>query len=85
MKMSSNMINGYLINKIPYKDFDEIITFIDKKGIRYTCISFGSKKIKSKNGRNLFIGSYIEFELFLARTENKISKLKKATVINECD
>jgi DNA repair protein RecO (recombination protein O) len=63
----------------------EIITFIDKKGIRYSCMALGTKKIESKNARNLFIGSLIEFQIFKSRGENKLSKLKKATVVEEAD
>jgi recombinational DNA repair protein (RecF pathway) len=46
-------------------------------------LSVGSKKIASKNARNLFVGSFIEFEIFAARTENKISRLKKATICDD--
>ncbi|GMO14523.1 MAG: hypothetical protein Ta2E_04960 [Mycoplasmoidaceae bacterium] len=83
--MAESIIDGYLINKFLFKGFDEIVTFIDKKGIRYSCISLGSKKIESKNARNLFLGSYIEFQIFKSRFENKLSKLKKATLLKETD
>ncbi|MDR3249580.1 MAG: DNA repair protein RecO [Mycoplasmataceae bacterium] len=83
--MAEKNIIGYLVNKIPYKVFDEVITFIDKTGKKYSCLSLGSKKIASKNGRNLFLGSLIEFQIFESRNENKLSRLKKASVINEND
>ncbi len=83
--MAETIIKGYLINKINYHLNDEIITFIGVDGIKYTCISLGSKKINSKNARNLFIGSLIEFEFFKARRSDKISKLKKCHIIESID
>jgi DNA repair protein RecO (recombination protein O) len=45
----------------------------------------GSKKIESKNGRNLFLGNFNEFQIFRARDINKLSKLKKTIVIKQID
>jgi len=75
------IIKGYILHKQDYKVYDEIITFLGSNGIKYTCISLGSKKINSKNARNLFIGSLNEFEFFKSRNENSISRLKKSKCI----
>ena len=63
--MSESVIKGYLIAKQDYRDSDEVITFIDENGVKYSCLSLGSRKIESKNGRNLFLGNFCEFEIFL--------------------
>ena len=83
--MSESVIKGYLIAKQDYRDSDEVITFIDENGVKYSCLSLGSRKIESKNGRNLFLGNFCEFEIFMARSEEKVSKLKKAKVIEPAD
>ncbi len=72
---------GYLIDKQDYNDFDEIITFINEYGIKFTCFSAGSRKISSKNARNLNIGNYLEFEFFHSNSKDKLSRLKKVTTL----
>lgn len=72
---------GYLIKRQDYGDFDEIITFINEHGIIFNCFSAGSRKITSKNARNLDYGNYCEFEFFHA-TNEKLSRLKKVTTIS---
>ncbi len=81
--MSASFINGYVINKIEYQDNDEIILILTESGKKISCISLGSRKVNSKNGRNLFVGNFCTFELFLAREKNKISKLKKCSTIRQ--
>ena len=83
--MAETILKGYLIAKTNYQDNDEIITFIDERGTKFSCLSLGSRKIESKNGRNLFLGNLCEFEIFMARSEEKVSKLKKAKVIEPAD
>lgn len=83
--MAAKTITGYLINKRDYADDDEIITFISNQGRRYTCISIGSKKNTSKNGRNLFVGNLCTFEIFEARSKEKISRLKTCKTIQAAD
>lgn len=78
--MSGNIYEGYVINKVNYGDYDEIITFVTKSKI-IVCLSKGSRKILSKNGRNLFIGNLCEFEIFESRSNEKMSRLKKASTI----
>jgi DNA repair protein RecO (recombination protein O) len=83
--MAETILTGYLINKVNYDVFDEIITFLIPNGKKITCISKGSKKIESKNARNLFLGALIEFEIFQSRSEDKMSKLKKAHLTEKSD
>lgn len=83
--MAEKIVEGYLVHKQNFGIFDEIITFISKSGRKYTCLSKGSKKIISKNARNLFLGSYCEFIIFEARFKEKVSKLKKVTAIEPLD
>ena len=81
--MSQTIIKGFLIARLDHSTFDEIITFIDDYGNKFVCLAKGTKKIYSKNARNLQIGNYCEFIFFLAREINKISKLVKVNVIKQ--
>lgn len=81
--MSFTICKGYLLNRIDYDLFDEIITFINEYGNIFTCIALGVKKIISKNARNLMYGSLIEFEFFNSRSIDKMGKLKKLVVIDD--
>lgn len=83
--MSESIIKGYVVNRIDYQQNDEIITILDENGNRIPVISLGSRKITSKNGRNLFLGNYCEFEIFMARFANKVSRLKKCNAIVQAD
>ncbi len=71
---------GYLLSREDYDLFDEIITFINTYGLVFKCFSVGSRKISSKNARNLNYGDYLEFEFFYS--PNKLSRLKKVTTIS---
>ncbi len=81
--MSQTITKGFLIARLDHGIFDEIITFIDDYGNKFVCLAKGTKKIYSKNARNLQIGNYCEFIFFLAREINKISKLVKVNVIKQ--
>lgn len=81
--MSQTITKGFLIARLDHDIFDEIITFIDDYGNKFVCLAKGTKKIYSKNARNLQIGNYCEFIFFLAREANKISKLVKVNVIKQ--
>ena len=83
--MAESIFKGYLINKVDYLLNDEIVTFITEDGAKLPCLSMGSRKISSKNGRNLFLGNYCEFEIFLARNAAKMSRLKKCQAITQTD
>ena len=79
--MSHVITKGYLINRMEYNVFDEIITIINEHNLKFNIYCAGTKKISSKNARNLDYGNYIEFEFFYS--SNNLSKLKKALIINE--
>ncbi len=81
--MAETILNGYLINKVDYQVFDEVLTILAEDGNKYSCLSLGSRKIMSKNSRNLFYGSKIEFQFFQARNEQKMSKFKKAILLED--
>lgn len=83
--MSETITKGYLIAKNDFETFDEIITFINEFGNKFVCLAKGTKKIESKNGRNLQLGNFCEFQFFLARDTNKVSKLMKANVLKTID
>ena len=83
--MSAQIIKGYIVKRTNYQLNDEIITILNENGQLIPFISLGSRKITSKNGRNLFLGNYCEFEVFMARIENKLSRLKKCHAITQVD
>ncbi len=83
--MSEQIIKGYIVKKNNYQLNDEIVTILDENGWLISFISLGSRKITSKNGRNLFLGNYCECEIFMSRTENKLSRLKKCHAIKQKD
>ncbi len=81
--MAEIITRGYLIDIKEYATFDHIITFINEYGNKFTCISLGSRKIASKNRNSIQLGNLNEFEFFLARDENKISKLKRSVLLEQ--
>jgi DNA repair protein RecO (recombination protein O) len=80
--MAESIVNGYLINRFDYKVFDEVITFITNDK-RISCISLGSKKILSKNNKNMIYGCKSEFQFFQSTGFEKISKLKKVVLLEK--
>jgi DNA repair protein RecO (recombination protein O) len=83
--MAETIYHGYLIKKSSFQTFDEIVIFLIATGQKIPCISMGSRKITSKNARNLFVGSYLEIQIFQSRSDEKLSKLKKVTTIKSLD
>lgn len=83
--MAEIITKGYLIAKQDFETFDEIITFINDFGNKFVALAKGTRKIESKNGRNLQLGNYCEFQFFLARDINKVSRLVKANVIRSIE
>lgn len=83
--MSETITKGYLIAKNDFQTFDEIITFINEYGNKFVCLAKGTKKIESHNARNMDLGNYCEFQFFLARGEDKVSKLMKITAIDKVE
>lgn len=82
--MNLEVKKGYLVSKFDYDVFDEVISFLTNEGELINCFSNGSRKINSKNGRNLFYGCFIEFEFF-RKNSSKLNKLKKAVAIRYVD
>ncbi len=80
---STKFKKGYLISRYDFSSFDEIIQFILEDGSKISLFAAGTRKILSKNARNLREGCLIEIEYFEARSENKLSRLKKASIITE--
>lgn len=80
--MAETISKGYLIYRQDYELFDEIIAFINEYGNIFTLIALGTKKILSKNSRNLFYGCLSEFSFFASRDiDNKMGKLKKVVLL----
>ncbi|WP_027334405.1 DNA repair protein RecO [Mycoplasma elephantis] len=75
---------GIIVNKINYDEFDMIISLLTNKGV-LNFLAKGIRKPNSKNSTNLNIFSIVECEIFLARLDGKISKLKKAIAIKNFD
>lgn len=80
--MAEKILFGYLIDIKDYQLFDNILTFITPTK-RFSCLSLGSRKINSKNSRNLFYGSKSEIIFFESRNNNKLSRLKKINNIDQ--
>jgi recombinational DNA repair protein (RecF pathway) len=74
--MGLTIAKGYLLARTPYRIFDEIITILTSNGARIALLALGTRKLQSKNARNLFFGHLLEFSFFAARTSKKVSKLK---------
>jgi len=83
--MSEVITKGYLIARRDFETFDEIITFINEYGNKFVCLAKGVKKIESHNARSLNLGNYCEFQFFLARGEDKVSKLMKVHAIRSVE
>lgn len=81
--MSETILKGYIISIKDYQLFDNIISFFGEDNKIYNLLSLGSRKILSKNGRNIKIGALIEFEFFKSRLANSLSKLKKLNIISD--
>lgn len=73
-------LTGFVINKLDYGAEDEIVSIFSRYEV-ITLIALGTRKMKSKNRVALQIGNFVEIEYFRARLSNKISKLKKASLI----
>ncbi|MCQ2747766.1 MAG: hypothetical protein MJ223_00535 [Mycoplasmoidaceae bacterium] len=83
--MAEIITKGYLIDRQDFQTFDEIITFINEYGNKFTCITQGTKKIESHNARHMSLGNFCEFQFFLARNEDKVSKLMKINALDKVE
>ncbi len=81
--MSETILKGYIIAIKDYRLFDNVITFFGEDNRVYNLLSLGSRKILSKNGRNMKVGALIDFEFFKARFDTNLSRLKKLTIVND--
>ena len=80
--MSEEKYTGVVTKIIDYKDFDQVITMVtDNEVIPF--IALGVRKITSKNRIALQLGNIIEVELFRARLNGKLSKVKRANLIKQ--
>ncbi|WP_036452669.1 recombination protein O N-terminal domain-containing protein [Mycoplasma buteonis] len=61
-----------------------LVTFLTKKGLLRLAAQ-GLNKSLSKNKSNLQIGALVEIEFFAARLQDKVGKLKKATIVKQLD
>lgn len=68
-----------ILHKSDFQEFDQIIKILTKEKGILTVFCPGVQKITSKNKYNLHLFSVSYFELFLARSQGKISRLKRAT------
>ncbi len=80
--MSESKELGIVVKIIDYDDFDQIITMITSYEV-LTFIAMGVRKINSKNRIALQLGNIIEIELFRARLKGKVSKLKRANIVEQ--
>lgn len=80
--MASELIKGIVIKSQDFEQKDKIITILTENEI-LTFIALGVKKIESKNRVALELGNLIEAEIFRARLQGKLSKLKKAHIIKQ--
>ena len=79
--MAALIRQGFVIQKNNYGDFDLIVTVLLINS-KLSFLARGVRKMTSKNRVALQLGNFIEIEVFEARLNNKLSKLKRATIIN---
>ena len=70
------MLKGYIIANKDYQIFVNVKTFFGEDNRLYNLLSLVSRKKLSKNGRNMKVGSLIDFEFFKARLDTNLSRLK---------
>ncbi|WGI36537.1 DNA repair protein RecO [Mesomycoplasma lagogenitalium] len=82
--MSSKIIKGIVIANNDFNDHDAIVKIITNKKI-ISFVALGVRKPNSKNRPSLLVWTLGEYEIFLSRLNNKLSKLKKGTIIKTID
>lgn len=80
--MAETIMKCYLLNEEEVNTFDSIITVLTNDNSIVNLYAHGTKKILSKNSRNLIYGDLLEIEFFRSRNKNSFSKLKKIKSIN---
>ena len=73
---------GVVIKKEIFEADNEIITILTRDEL-LSFIALGTRKITSKNRVALDLGNLISAELFMARLQGRLSKLKKATLVQQ--
>lgn len=80
--MSETIMSCYLLRQEDSNTFDSIITVLLKNNQIINLYANGTRKILSKNSRNLIYGDLLEIEFFKSRSTNSLSKLKKIKSID---
>ncbi len=80
--MAESNVTGIVIKIFDYDDFDQIVTVLTRDEV-VPFIAMGVRKLKSKNRVALQLGNLVELELFRARLAGKVSKLKRATLVQQ--
>ncbi len=80
--MSETIMKCYLLDEKETNTFDSVITVLTNDNSIVSLYAYGTKKILSKNSRNLIYGDLLEIEFFRSRSKNSLSKLKKIKSIN---
>lgn len=83
--MAFIITKGYLIYRLNFDVFDEILVFIAETGQRFSCFAPGTRRIISKNARALEFGNYLEIEAFLSPNKDKMGKLKKVSILSSIE
>lgn len=74
------VVEGLIIKINDFKEHDLVLKVLTKTEI-FSVLALGTRKITSKNRYALQLGSLVEFEIFKARLNNKLSKLKTAKIV----
>ncbi|AGJ90834.1 DNA repair protein RecO [Mycoplasma putrefaciens] len=80
--MSEKHLQAIVIDSFDYQEFDKIITVYSDLYGKISFISLGVNKPTSKNKYAINYLSLSEFEIFKAKNNFRLSKLKKAVLIN---
>lgn len=75
--MSETILKCFLLKEQEYSTFDSILTLLTNRNQILMVYAQGTKKILSKNSRNLIYGDMLEIEFFQSRSYSSLSKLKK--------
>ncbi|MBN3534433.1 DNA repair protein RecO [Mycoplasma procyoni] len=81
------IIRGIVIKAYDYGEFDQIVTIVTENFKRHfiTFLAQGVRKPISKNRAAILPFTYGEYEIFVSRYSDKVSKLKKGHIISQVD
>ncbi|MHA0297911.1 DNA repair protein RecO [Mesomycoplasma ovipneumoniae] len=82
--MAEKIIKGIVVERFDFRDFDLIVKLVTNFGI-LKMVALGVRQPTSKNIYILNPGCLGEFEIFLAKNPNKLSKLKKGECLVRLD